>query len=474
MTFPGWLLVGAATALAVFTAAHVLLYKRDPRAAFGWVAVCFTFPVAGPLLYCLFGINRIHTRARRLGLLRLHLGYERSELHAAARLDPSFAPEFASFAAIADAVARRPLVAGNRAEPLANGEEAFPAMLEAIAAAERTIYLATYLFQLDAVGRRFVAALGAAVERGVTVVAILDGVGELYGLPHRAGKALAARGVRVARFLPPTLVPPSLFMNLRNHRKLLVVDGVVGFTGGMNIAARHMVTGGAEGATADLHFRLRGPVVGQLEHVFAEDWQFCTGEMLVPGSTLPRSLPGRTWCRAVVDGPNEDLDKLTMILLGVFGNARHRIVLVTPYFVPGRELISALQTAALRGVQVDVVIPRHSNLPFVDWATRNMLWELVARGVRVHLQDPPFDHTKLYVVDDFYALIGSANLDARSLRLNFELMIELYDRGAVAELEVQVTERLTRSAPITLRELDARPLPVRIRDAVAWLFSPYL
>jgi cardiolipin synthase len=302
---------------------------------------------------------------------------------------------------------------------------------------------------------------------------ILDGVGELYSYP-RAGTLLKRHGVRVGRFLPPRLIPPAIHVNLRNHRKILVADGRTGFTGGMNIGDRHLAeTSENPSRVVDVHFLIRGPVVQDMESVFLEDWEFVTAEK-TPSSHVPVSHEGMAICRTVVEGPNEDLDRLTAILLGAISSARQSVSIMTPYFLPTRDMTAVLQAAALRGVEVEVILPSKNNLWFVHWATRNILWELLRRGVRVFYQPPPFVHSKLFIVDHHYAQIGSPNIDPRSLRLNFELSIEVYDRPFAKLLTEHMNEVRSRSREVSIEELDNRPIPARARDALAWLFSPYL
>jgi cardiolipin synthase len=242
----------------------------------------------------------------------------------------------------------------------------------------------------------------------------------------------------------------------------------------MNIGDRHLAENVENlNRVVDAHFQLDGPVVTQIEEVFLEDWGFSTGEHVVP-SHASAIKAGGSMCRAIVDGPNEDLDKLSTILVAAVSAARQRISIMTPYFLPSRELLSALQSAALRGIDVTILLPAKNNLPFVHWAARNMLWELLERGIRVFYQPPPFVHTKLFVVDEHYALIGSANIDPRSLRLNFELAVEVFDSQFARILSQHIQRSLERSLEVSLEDLDGRPLPVRVRDALAWLFSPYL
>jgi cardiolipin synthase len=214
---------------------------------------------------------------------------------------------------------------------------------------------------------------------------------------------------------------------MRNHRKILVVDGEVAFTGGINIGDRHLADRlDNRKRVVDMHFRLSGPVVAQIENVFWRDWRFITGEP-VPDGRPAATRAGASLCRTVAHGPDEDLDRLTALLVGAIGLAERRVAIMTPYFLPPRELIGALQAAALRGVAVDVILPAQNNLPYVHRATRHMLWELLKRGVSVYYQPPPFVHSKLLLIDEGYAQIGSANWDARSLRLNFELTVEIFD-----------------------------------------------
>lgn len=287
------------------------------------------------------------------------------------------------------------------------------------------------------------------------------------------GRALKKHKIPFARFIPPRLIPPTVNLNLRNHRKLLLVDGEHGFTGGMNIGDRHLVNLSGKHRVADTHYYLQGPVISQLEQAFIEDWWFITKEVMQP-SALSDVVKGTAYCRSITDGPNEDLDKLITVLVNAVNAANHRLCIVTPYFLPQRELMMALQSAALRGVAVDVILPEKNNLPFVHWATRNILWELLQFGVNVWYQPPPFNHSKLVIIDQDYLLFGSANLDPRSLRLNFELMVEVID----SDLGMKMMQRFDRiklsSQAVTIREVESRSLPVRARDAFCWLFSPYL
>lgn len=457
------LVVAAYLVLAVGAGGHALLTQRDPRTAWGWIAVCWLFPLAGPFLYYVLGINRVRTRARVL-----RGAAAGPDPAAASRADP--AEPLIQLVRIGDTLTQRPRLAGNRVRWLRDGEEAYPAMLDAIARAREQVCLATYIFEADAVGEKFTEALAQATARGVEVRVLVDGVGELYSWP-RAVSRLRQRGLRAARFLPPRLWPPMLYVNMRNHRKLLIADGRIAFTGGMNIGGRHLADKDGRRLT-DLHFEIRGPVVSQLAQAYAADWLFATGESLALPEVAPAA--GDAVCRVITDGPDEDLDKLSQVILGAVAVAHRQVLIMTPYFIPSPELTAALQGAALRGVEVAIVLPARSNLRYVDHASRRGLPPLLERGVRIYLQPPPFAHTKLLIVDGRYAQIGSANLDPRSLRLNFEIVVEVFDAAVCTVLEAHIEAARRESREVGFSDLARRSLPARLRDGLFWLFSPYL
>ncbi|WP_291319481.1 cardiolipin synthase [Desulfonatronospira sp.] len=476
-----WVVVGIILFLNFLAAGHALLYKRDPKGAWAWIVTCLLVPTLGPILYFLLGINRVKTRAKKLKWYWPHWDTDFSastQKSAAAEKkvhDFEIAADFHQLAQLSEAISKRPLLQGNQVTPLYNGEQAYPEMLAAIKRAEKSIYLVTFIFESNDTGRQFANALSKAVQRGVDVRVLVDGIGEYYSWP-RIGRTLKDKGVPFVRFLPPKIYPPSPFINLRYHRKMLIVDSEFGFTGGMNLGDRHLVTMTSNRKRKqDVHFKFSGAVVNQMEEVFMEDWGFCTGDYSKrPRQKVVRAHQGEAVCRTITVGPNQDLDKLRILLTGIVSQARKRILIMTPYFLPSQELIVALQTAALKGLEVSVVLPEKNNLPYVHWATRNMLWEILQSGVRVFYQPPPFAHSKLFVADDSYALIGSANMDPRSLRLNFELVVEVYERRLAGKLARHIRSKIRESHETTLQEVDSRSLPVRTRDSFCWLFSPYL
>lgn len=470
-------LVAVFTVLAaLFASAHAVLYKRDPRAAVLWVGFIWVAPLLGPALYLIIGINRIQRRARSLRGDRR--GYRAPDTAGAGveaeRILRDSGRHLATLARYVDRVVTRPLVAGNRLTPLVDGDQAYPAMLDAIENAERSVTLATYIFDQDRVGVRFAAALERAHARGVEVRVLVDDAGARYSWPPIT-RRLRRAGVPTARFLSTLAIWRLTSMNLRNHRKLLVVDGRIGFTGGMNLRAGHLLAEQPRHPVRDLHFRVEGPVVAQLQEVFADDWLFATGEELRGEDWFPPlTAAGGVLARGIAEGPDQDIDKLRWTILGALAAARRSVRILTPYFVPDLPLITALNVAALRGVEVDLLLPARNNLPFVGWASMALLPLLVEHGCRVWLTPPPFDHSKLMVVDGYWTLLGSANWDARSLRLNFEFDLECYGEELAAALEREVCRRRDGAREVTAQSLAQRPLAVRLRDGTARLLSPYL
>ncbi len=487
----------AATAVTV----HAVLWKRDARSVIAWVGLAWLAPLLGSLAYVALGINRIE---RRAVALRVRRRRKRRHLFPFARKaepgpgslppvppdppvpqgcggargsSPEFQRQHAAFAGLARLghhLTSRDLLPGNRVVALRNGDEAYPAMLQALDGAERSIGLASYIFDSDRVGTRFREALVRARRRGVPVRVLVDDVGAHYSRPNMV-RLLQQDDVPTAAFLPVRLPRISRYTNLRNHRKLLVVDGKIGFTGGTNLREGHQLDLRPSSPVQCLHFQLEGPVVTHLQETFAVDWEFTTGESL-RGSTWFPDLEsvGPVWARGIASGPDEDFETLNDTLLGALSVARDSVRIVCPYFVPSMPLIHALTVTAMRGVEVEIAIPERTNVPFVAWAALGQAGQYLRKGCRVFLTASPFDHTKLMVVDRQWVLIGSTNWDARSLRLNFEFNVECYDRELASQLHDVAGEKIRRGRELTWDELQRQSLALRLRNGLSRLLTPYL
>ncbi len=473
-------LTGALTlSLSVVASAHAILYKRDSRAAVAWVGLIWLVPIIGTILYVLLGINRIRRRVAGLrGHESSHVGelgpFEcpPSELKSVLKRDYRHLVEMVE---LGRSLTQLDLLRGNTIEPLFDGDMAYPAMIDAIDRAERSVTLTVYIFENDAVGTQFLEAFARAIERGVEVCVLVDAVGARYSMPPITGR-LRRIGVRTARFMSGLLTWRTPYLNLRNHRKILVVDGVIGFTGGMNIRACHLLSGHPAHPTRDTHFRVAGPIVQQLQATFVEDWNFTTGETLSGEKWFPepQDSGGSVLARVIPDGPDQDMDKMSMAFQGALAVAQHSVRIMTPYFLPDRALIAALNTCSLRGVTVDIVLPQRNNLKLVAWAAMAQMWQVLEWGCNVWMSAPPFDHSKIMVVDGMLCLIGSSNWDPRSLRLNFELGVECYDAQLARQLEDRIEQQMVSAHQLTLAEVDGRPLQIKLRDGIVRLAAPYL
>ena len=458
---------------ALLASLHALLNKRDSRAATLWIGFIWLLPVFGPLAYLALGVNRIRRRALQLGV---HKTLTRPVPENLGEPEHEGAEHLKMLARVVNSVVTRPLLPGNKIEPLVNGDEAFPAMLAAIESAQKTISLSTYIFDNDPSGQKFVAALARAVKRRVDVRVLIDAAGTRYSWPPVTRKLHHAK-ILFARFLPASLLTPwrVTTLNLRNHRKILIADGKIAFTGGINIRHGNVLAEKPKSPVQDLQFRVEGPLVAQLQEAFANDWAFTTREMLDGEAWFPDLAESDgVIARVIMDGPDADFEKARLTLLAALAEAQMSVKIVTPYFLPDPALITALNLAALRGVRVDIILPAKNNLPFVHWASRALWWQVLERGCHLWLTPPPFDHSKLMVVDGHWVLFGSANWDARSLRLNFELNVECYGRDFAQRMESVIEQKLRHAREVTLAEMDDRPFLPKLRDAVARLFSPYL
>jgi cardiolipin synthase len=318
----------------------------------------------------------------------------------------------------------------------------------------------------------------AAARRGVEVRVLIDAVGARYSVPSILGH-LSDGGVTVSVFNGNVIMGLRLpYANLRTHRKILIVDGRVALTGGMNIREGFTREVAGEKFARDTHFLVTGPVVADLFDVAAEDWRFTTDEELTGDEwriAAPEREPGDpVFMRVVASGPDRRIETNHKMLMGAFSVARRSIRIMSPYFLPDRELISALATAARRGVDVDIVVPAINNLVLVDRAMTAQFDQIVSNYCRIWRSSGAFSHSKLLSIDGAWSYVGSSNLDPRSLRLNFEIDLEVLNEGFATEIDEHIDEVIKSASPVTLSALRSRPFAVRLLDKILWLGSPYL
>ncbi|EFM58970.1 cardiolipin synthase [Brucella sp. BO3] len=467
--------------LGAIAAIHATMTKEEVRTAIGWVGVIVLSPIVGAVVYAIAGVNRIrrstlsYQRANLSNIALYHLSHFDTTND---RVRAAFGRQFGAMKILGDAVSLYDFTSGNTIEMLETGDEAYAAMLGAIGRAERSIVLETYIFDHDAIGKKFADALGDAVQRGVEVRVLVDAVGARYSFPSIV-KLLKEKGVKVAVFNGNIIIGLRLpYANLRTHRKMLIVDGQTAFTGGMNIRAGFVRAIAGDAVAFDTHFKLEGPAIADLFHIASEDWRFATGELLTGEAwsiAPPENPPGTgTLVRVVGSGPDKNLETNHRMMMGAFSIARQHILIITPYLLPDRELISALVTAARRGVSVDIVVPGVNNLKLVDRAMRAQFDQLLRDGCRIWRAGGAFNHSKLMTIDGAWSYVGSSNIDPRSLRLNFEVDLEILDRDVARQVEERIGRVIEQSREVNLVRLKNRPFLERLLDRIIWLGSPFL
>jgi cardiolipin synthase len=444
----------------------IVLQKREPVATLSWLLGLAVLPYLGLLVYQLFGPLRI--RRHRLRRARAHV-----QAAAAVMLEAADARELAR---LGKATTGLPPSTAQRVDLLVDGAATYAALLAAIASARDHIHLEYYIYHPDHSGTALRDALVERARAGVKVRVLLDAVGSSK-TPQRFFAPLLAAGGELAWFHPTRFgrVWERSWVNLRTHRKIVVVDGRIGFTGGINITDEENELLRAD-AYRDLHLRLEGEVVGSLQLVFLEDWTYATGVRSVLAS-LPRPHPmtgtGAIHAQVLTSGPDSDWEAIHRLHVAAIHAARQRVWLVTPYFVPGEAAMMALTSAAFGGLDVRLLVPRRSDSRLVTLAARSYFDSLLAAGVKIYEYGPRMLHTKALLVDDDLALVGSANFDHRSFRLNFELSLLLQDAGIAGQLAQLIEGEFSHARRVRAE----RPQPLwraRLPEAFARLLSPLL
>jgi len=458
-------LVGVWVVYLVVLAGWIVLQKREPIATLSWLLSLALLPVLGLVIYHFLGPQRIKRQRLRRSRTR-------------ARLDDTLPPglrasdDCTTIAHLGRSATGFPPSTATRIDLLVGGGATFDALLAAIAGAGHHLHVEYYIFEPDRTGAQVRDALVAAAKRGVRVRLLLDAIGS-----NRLGRGFLApmrtAGVEIAWFHPVRLRwlwRPR--MNLRNHRKVVVVDGLVGFTGGINVTdeENEHVRGDA---FHDLHLRLEGEVVRWLQLAFLEDWHYATGTALRDDRFWPVVAPGDVLAQVLPAGPDSPWEAIHRVQVEAVHQANRRVWLVTPYFVPGEAARMALTSAALRGLDVRVIVPARSDSVVVSAAARSYYDDLLAAGVRVFEYGPRVLHSKALLVDEDLCLIGSANFDHRSFRLNFELSLLMHGRALASTLEATLVEDLRHCREVKA-DRPAAPFPRRLGEACARLLSPLL
>lgn len=473
-----WLLfwIGA-YALAAFAIARAVLDARGVAGTLAWIFAILALPGVGAVAYFLLANPSIHRTVRRRKLSTADL---RQALAAAGECAPgatldALAPTARSIIHLAGRVTGLPPFGGNRVDLLTENQAAFKAMEDAIAGARRSVWTEYYIIQPDETGRRFLALLADRARAGVPVRLLYDAVGSA-SIDREALAAVVAAGGKVAPFLPVNPLRRRWSVHLRNHRKIIVVDGEIGFTGGMNVGDEYSGRRPARRARPwrDTHLALRGPAVGALAQTFAEDWSFATGERLA----LPAAPAPAEGASAIVallpSGPDQEVNANRLAYFAGIASAAVRCYLTSPYFIPDEPTVRALESAALRGVDVRVLVPGKTDVGIILHAARSYYPSLLRAGVRIHEYRQSMLHAKTMVVDGAWGIVGSANLDVRSFRLNFEAGAIVCDADFARGLEERFLADLGEAVEVTPQTVGRRPPLARLKQGAARLLSPLL
>ena len=459
---------------AFFLIPRIILERRHPSATVAWVLAIALLPVVGVPVYYLVGGRRIrrHIRAKIETM-----GASESSVENRVRPEELPRPVASDCGRVLATAGAPPPVGGNRVSVVKNGEEAYRSALGLIEEARDHIHAQFFILDVDVIGKRFIHALAARARAGVRVRLLLDALGSWRAL-RGIVRPLRDAGGEVAGFLPAIALQRKWSAHLRNHRKLLIADGLTAFTGGMNIGRKYMGPRAEAGRWRDSAVMIRGAAVRDLQVLFLDDWAFATDESGPAGHFFP-SLPPGPWSaegdgavQVVASGPDRAMRPIYRGVFTAFTSARRRIWIATPYFVPDDAISTALDNAALRGVDVRLIVPETSDLHMVAMAGRSYFDDLMATGVRIYLYRPTLLHSKVLVIDDAVGVVGSSNVDIRSFFLNFELGVFLYGRREIAALADGFEEDFARSREILPAELARRGRVARFLEDTCRIFSP--
>ncbi len=458
--------------LALLSIPSVLVQRTGrPLAALAWILTMVAFPPVGMILWWAFGRRHLKRQRRRR---RASTGEIADKIQTV--ISGAAAPAYRAIPLLPlrrlSEESRQGVfapVGGNEVQLLVDAAQAYPAMLDAIEAAQHHIHLLFYIWNHDDTGRHFLRLLERKARQGVEVRLLCDAIGS-WGMTPRAAKELIAAKGQVARFLPPGLTAGVPTLNFRNHRKILVVDGKVGFTGGINVGDEYA------GAWKDLALQVRGPAVLQLQEVFADDWFFSTGEDL---ADLEHFGPHRPWkgqatCQLVASGPDCRYEQMQDVLFMAINEAKERVFIVSPYFIPNPPILAALRSASLRGIDVRIMVPGRSDVRISRWASRSFYSDLLDVGIRLFEYMPGILHAKAVLFDRELSLVGSANINNRSFRLNFEASMVVGDPTLNHAIASLFESDMAQSNEIHLDEVLQRPWRTKVLDGAAHLLSPIL
>jgi cardiolipin synthase len=459
----------------------VLLERGSPARTLAWTLFIITMPVIGIGSFFLFG-----KRVRKRRLFRIKHSPQVEQFHRYVQQQHESAERSVEEAAeilipnrrLIRLLARSGnalLTSGNRVVILQDGKATFEAILEAISEAKEFVHILYYIIEEGEMADRLFKLLAEKKKEGVRVRVIFDGFGSWF-LSRPFLKKIRASGVDILPFVPLSFWRFFSKINHRNHRKIVVVDGKVGFTGGINISDKYLHGDPELGHWRDTHLRIEGPAVSGLQFAFLTDWYFVKGEYLIRREDLfPKNRPkGHTYAQIIAGGPNNIFANIKQQYFAMITGAERYIYIATPYFIPGENILFAMKTAALSGVQVRLILPYNSDSVILKWSVRAYLEELMEAGVEVFFYMDGFLHSKILIADDMVASIGTANVDERSFEHNFEINALIYDPEICLQLKQQLQDDLVNCRQLEPEIFRKRPARDKFRESLVRLLEPLI
>lgn len=463
----------------------VFFQRRDPKAVWTWLLILYFVPVFGFFFYLMFAQDFRKSKMFRVkeveDRLRFSLKSQEEFIRNASQdLDDPLAADYADLVFYNLEQAGAVLTLNNNLEIFTDGQKKFEDLRREMRCAKHFIHIQYYIIKNDELFDTIVPILKERVRSGVEVRILYDGMGGRF-MPEKRWQELRETGILVASFFPPILGRLNLRVNYRNHRKIVVIDGHVGYVGGFNIGREYLGRDPKFGYWRDTHLKLTGDAVISLQIRFALDWNYAAKENLFrdsryfADSRVPREqFYDPLGIQIITSGPDSQQRQIRDNYLQLIHRARHHIYIQTPYFVPDDAVLSALKIAAESGIDVRLMIPCKPDHPFVYWATYSYVGEMVAAGARCYTYENGFLHAKGLMVDSRVSCYGTANMDIRSFELNFEVNATIFDEESTERLEEIFLEDLTRCREVTKEVYEARGLWVRIREQGSRLLSPLL
>lgn len=478
MSLPNfWTLAGALLIVVYFSTWLLIpwiLLKRSvhPSASVAWIMAVIFIPFLGPLACALIGVTRWERRTPQKQLASAIIDSQTPDVQ-----NEFFTPEhelgdWASLAHLTSQLVGARVTAGNEVKILPDTKRTAKLIEQIVEEAREWIHIEFYIWNRDKFGTKLRDLLVTKARQGVEIRLLYDGIGSMW-INHEFLKPLREAGVRTAPFNPGPRLTSLLTMNLRNHRKLVICDGRVGVTGGMNIGDEYIHPTVSYGHWRDTQMRLRGPAVLQFQQVFARDWFYATGEALTEMKFYPKpELPGDVPAAVVADGPDDEVDAFYSLFVAAIGMAKDRVTLATPYFVPPEGVAVALETAAWRGVQVRIIVANRGNFLWTLKAGQSYYEALLRAGAEIYEYQRGIYHAKTLTVDGQWSMIGTPNCDFRSFVLNFEIAVSMFDAEVASQLEAHFEADLKYAQQIELETWQQRRKTTKLHERFWRLFAP--